>query len=679
MIVGVDIETCSAASLKTQGAAHYAEHPTTRVHCVVITAEDLGGQRLRDWWTPGQELSLFSRECLTNFVVLAHNAAFELSIFKNILVPHFGFPMPGRWRDTMLIAANHNLPLGLYQLGVALGTPHQKDQEGHKLMLSLAKVKQKKGVWIYPQPTAEQLERLVKYCADDVDAMLDCHDKMPTLPREEAQMVEVDRRINERGAMIDTKLAVAIQKMATKREHEIAHVVLDDTLDMIGVRNPAPLKDWLRDQGIELPTAVRKTKDGFRNTDSIDRNAITEILARNDTPELVRDVLDLRLETGRLTSLAKAAKVPRVVCADGRARWQLRYSKAHTGRWSSEQLQLHNLTRPTKSYKQVSGPFLHAIRTGNLDLASMLHSVLEGLSYSLRALVIAGPGLDLIGGDFAGIEARVMALVAGDEEKLAVFRRYDAASTAAERAVLDPYIIAAAKIGSDNRDLGKVCELALQYGMGAIKFRNTALKFGVTLTLKEARRIQLAWRRANRLIVDFWHALQDAVAKSMEQPGVRFLVGDRISVLCSKDCLRIFLPSGRALHYWRPHQKDVVRAIETVDDEGNIVVQEVPMRELRFMRPHKQGMRPESTYGGKLSENVVQAIARDVLRDALLRLDSCDPYDQIVLHVHDSIAVEIRPGLGSPEEFCSVMGEVPTWAPDLPIAVEGYRGRHFKG
>lgn len=677
MIVGVDIETCSAASLKNQGAAHYAEHPTTRVHCVAF-AGLLPSQRFI--WQNGDYLPDWVREGLLTGGAVAHSAAFESSIFKSILVPRFGFPMPKRWIDTMLIAAAFNLPQNLGMLGKSLGTPVSKDMEGRALMLKLAKVKHsKKTGFVFPIPTPEEMAKLCAYCMDDVLTMLGCLARMPKLPAAEHEMIEIDRRINERGVLIDQPLAQAIQTMTVKREHEIARTVFGETLDMIGVKSPQVLIRWLDDQGIVAPTAVRKTDEGFKATPSIDRAAIAKILANPAASEIVRDVLAARIETGRTTSLAKTAKVPRVVCADGRGRWLLRYCKAHTGRWASEFLQLHNLTRPTKAFTQIRETFLRAVRAGNFELVSMLHPVLEGLSYALRSLVIARPGYDLIGGDLAGIEARVMALVAGYEEKLNVFRRYDAATTKAERAALDPYIIAAAKIGTDNRDLGKVCELSLQYGSGAITFCGSALKFGITLTLKQARQTQLAWRKANAPIVDFWHAIQDAVAEAMVHTGQPFFVGDYITVVGSKDCLRIILPSGRALHYWRPHQLDVMREIKTVDDEGNIVIKRVQMRELRFVRPHKRGMKVESTYGGKLTENIVQAIARDVLRDDLRRLDNTDPYDQIVLHVHDSIAVEVPHGIGSVEEFCEVMAVVPDWAPELPIAVDGYRSGHFKG
>lgn len=682
MILGVDIETCSAADIDN-GASPYAEHETTRAHCAVFSLSSRRGDNRVFRWAPGAALpSWVVRHIMSGGPVLAHNAPFEASMWEFVMSPVHGFP-PVRveqWIDTLLVAAALNLPLALGLLGPTIGAAVLKDEEGKKLMLAVADVEKVNGEWIYPVLSPATLARLTDYCEVDVLSMVDCWWKLPRLTREEYQTMIVDRRINARGAMLDLPLAAAMGRMAVKREHEIGAEVWRQTQDLIGMTNVPALMRWLHDRGVVLPKVVRKRADGqFKATESIDRASIATLLAQPTLAPDVRAALSLRIEAGRVTSLAKATKVPVVVNQDGRLRHALRYCRAHTGRWSSEVLQVHNLARSTDDFKIVAEAFAAAVRANDMAAASTLHAVLDGLSFMLRSLVIARPGCDLVGGDYASIEARGMSWVAGFHDKLDVFRRYD--STLGQpkdvRRQLDPYVVAAAKIGSDNRQLGKVCELALQYGMGAIKFRDTAAKAGVQLTLKQAREIQLAWRRANKPIVDFWHRLQDAVAEAMTHFGTPMFVGEHITVIGGKECLRIVLPSGRALHYWRPHQKDVIREIETVDKEGNIITDKVQMRELRFFTADKRGMVPESTYGGKLTENVVQALSRDVLRDALIRLDR-SPY-AVVLHVHDSIAAEVPSGTGEVSEFCRLMAETPSWATGLPIAVEGYRSRHFKG
>ncbi len=673
MILGVDIETCSAADID-DGAAPYAEHPSTRVYVVVFAFSARRGDARTFRWVPGMQLPGWIREWIEQgHPVLAHNASFEASIFKSILGPAYSFPVPtaDQWLDSLAIAASLNLPLALGNLGPAIGAAALKDAEGHALMKELAKVKKKQGVYVYPATTPEKLERLTLYCERDVLSMIDCFWKMPRLPDAEQRMIVEDRRINMRGALLNQQLAAGMEVMASEREREIAAAIWEQTHDLLGVTNVPALTSWLKDRGVLLPKVVRKKSDGtFHATESIDRASISELLTQQ-LPNDVRDALQLRLEAGRVTSLAKAARVPDVVCADGRLRFALRYSKAHTGRWSSEILQLHNLAKPTKAFKIVAADFADAVRAGDIRMARQYHpNVLEGLSFSLRSLVVAPPGFDLIGGDFAAIEARVLAWVAGQDDTLAAF-----ADT-----TRDVYVEDAANVGSDDRQFGKVQRLGLGYGMGAVKFRDTAADppYNLVLSLKRSREVVLGWRDHNKKIVEFWAAVEQACVDAIEERGALFLVGEHIAVTADQECLYVYLPSGRAIHFWRPRRRPVTKRIEVVNKAGEIEVREFDTIELQFFAPHKGGMKIESTYSGKLVENIVQAISRDLLRDALLRLSGHPDYS-VVLHVHDSIAAEVRKGAGSVDNFCSIMAEVPPWAPGLPIAVEGYRSGHFKG
>lgn len=672
MILGVDIETCSAADID-DGAAAYAAHESTRVYCVVFTLSRCRGDHQTHRWFPGRDRlpTWVTMHILNGLPVLAHNAPFEASIFEHILVPHCGFPAvkTEQWLDSLSVAAALNLPLSLGNLGAAIGAAVLKDAEGAKLMKQLAVVKVKKGAYVYPTVTTEQLNRLADYCERDVLSMLDCWWKMPALPPEETATIVVDRRINARGVLLDQALAAAMERMATVREREIGAAIWQQTNDLLTVTNVPALKGWLLDRGVALPKVVRKKTDGtFTATESIDRASMAEILARPGVPPDVRNALEMRIEVGRMTSLAKATRVPAVVSPDGRFRYALRYSKAHPGRWSSEVLQLHNLARSTKEFRTVMAEFTTAVRMGNIDLARGLHPVLDGLSFLLRSLVIAKPGHDLIGGDFAQVEARILAWVAGQHDVLAMF-----ASGA------DVYTADAANVGSDNRQLGKVQRLGLGYGMGPLKFRDTAADppYNLAIEPKRAREVVEGWRANNPKIVAFWSDIESACVEAMECLGCPVFVGDHIHVIANKECLRIVLPSGRAIHCWRPHRRPVTKTIEVINADGEIETREFSTVELRFFTPSKTGMEVESTYGGKLTENIVQGIARDLLRDALLLLDKTI-YD-VVLHVHDSIAAEVPEGVGSVEEFCRLMATVPAWAPGLPVAAEGYRSRHFKG
>lgn len=683
MILGLDIETCSAADIK-DGAPAYAEHPSTVVHCAVFVLSDKRGRSIGTFrWTPGRDLpSWVVGHIEDRYPVLAHNVGFEAAILEHILCPHYGWPkiLTHQWVDSAALAAACSLPQALENLGETIGAATLKDAEGKKLMLSLAKAKpgEEPGTWVYPEVTPEQLNRLLDYCEKDVLCSIDCFWRLPKLPAAEANIVILDRLINKRGVQIDLPFAEAMAKLARKRETQLGMELVELTEDLGRLTGVAAMTDWLMEQGVEVPKVPRRRQDGtVEATHSLSRGVIADLLKGDDLPPQARRVLEIRTEASRLTSLAKIPRIKRMVSADGRLRGALRYGGAHTLRWSSKGIQLHNLARPSKAFRKVAPAFREAVIAGDIDAATAVWPVLEGLSYSLRSLVVAPPGKDLIGGDFAAIEARVLAWLVGQEDKLDVFRRFDAVPPGPVRDALDPYLIAAKKQGSEVRDFGKVLELALGYGMGEIRLQETARAMvGLNLSLKECRKAKLTWRALNPLVPIFWQEIEDAFRNAITDPAAEIVVG-RVRVTGSASCIRIWLPSGRALHYWRPSTKNVIRKMKTVDAEGEVVESEVEMNEIRFYTAGGDGMDLESTYGGKLCENIVQAVARDLLRDALIRLAMT--FYRVVLHVHDSICAEVPEGAGSAEDFCTIMADAPQWAAGLPIAVEGYRSRHFKG
>lgn len=299
----------------------------------------------------------------------------------------------------------------------------------------------------------------------------------------------------------------------------------------------------------------------------------------------------------------------------------------------------------------------------------MMMRPLEAVSNWLRSIIVAAPGHELIAADFNAIEARVLAWLAGESAVLGALA--DPAR--------DVYVEAARTVGSQDRWLGKLCALALGYSMGAIKFATTAASQGIVLPLKEARRITFAWREANQNIVSLWSKLEDACRAAIASRGVVIPVGEFLRVAANKECLQIRLPSGRVIRYWRPSVRTVTKKIQTVDEDGEIVEVERETEEIRFWTSGANAvdMMPESTYGGKLVENVTQGISRDLLGEALLRLESAGY--PVVVHVHDSIVSEVTMGSGSVEQFCSIMETRPSWAADLPLKCEGYRGVRFKG
>ena len=668
-ILGVDIETCSLVNIDTVGAWAYAEHPSTAVHCAVFglsKGPDTPPRLCR--WRPGARVPSWAVEHMrAGLPLLAHNAQFEIAVIEKILNPRHGWPLPklAAWHDSLHYAAAANLPLSLAGLAAVLKGAVPKDEEGSKLMKRVAMVTEVDGALVYPTLTPTEWDELLSYCETDVVSMLSCWFRLPPVPIEETLMMALDREIGRRGVMIDLPLVDRMTRMTSARKAQLADDAFLASDSYLANAISAPgMKTWLAERGVALPKAVRKRPDGsFEAIPTIARKAVLDLLKQQGLAADVRSVLETRLEAGKTASLAKLKRVPQMVGVDGRLRFALRYSKANTGRWSSEGVQVHNLS---KDHLGGARSLVHAmVRAGDSEgLAFVAERPLDALSQMLRSTLIAAPGMDLIGGDFSAVEARVLAWLAGQDDVLEVFE-----------SGRDIYVEDAAKIGSTNRQLGKVQRLALGYGMGAVKFVSSALDYKVVLTLKEARRVQKGWREANPMIVQFWKDCEDAMRSAIETPNKVFTAG-RILVRGDGTCLQARLPSGRAIRFWRPHTKWVKKKIETVDDDGNLVVREFESNEIRFFTPTGRRMEVENTYGGKLAENFTQAASRDLLTRALLRVNPTYP---VVMHVHDSILSEVPTGTGDVTEFCTLMAQRPEWAPDLPVAVEGYRGSYFRG
>jgi len=674
----LDFETFSAADLRRVGAAAYAEHPTTGVWCAALLLE--GEVDREAVWTPDRPLPTWARRHIeAGGLIVAHHAAFESAMLRYCpALAHWPAVEAGQWVDTMLMAALANLPRGMEDLAKVLGCAAQKDMAGSKLMKRLAKVPAGADM---PEATPEELDRLYSYCRQDVRVTREVLHRLPRVPADERRAMVLDRRINERGVAVDLPLAGAAAMMAADRRRAIDAEVWELTGDLVSTSNTHVLLRWLASHGVEVPKVRRKMVDGkYKMTPSIDRASMRKLLERPDLPEVVAKVLRLRTEAGRAASLAKTAKLAPMANADGRLRNCFLFAGASTGRWSSKGVQLHNLTRPPKDFKAIRDAFAEAVLRRDLFTAAGMLPVLEGLSYLLRSMFVAGKDRVLLGFDFASVEARGAAWLAGDSRKLAIFRDYDAAATPEEKTERDPYVLAARAIAAaaegiePDRQMGKIAELALQYGMGDKKFVDFARSAGVAMPYALGRKIRRAWRDTNELIVYLHRELGTAFSELIDETDGERTVG-RLTLRRLRSRIELVLPSGRSLFYWRPSRKVANRLIDRVDDDGNVYEEIVEIEELRYYTAGR-GMELTSTYGGKLLENATQALCRDLLRDAMLRLD--DAGYNLVLHVHDSVSAETLLA-DSEKRFARIASIVPEWADGFPVAVDTYRARYFKG
>ena len=668
-IMAFDVETASAKDID-DGNAAYAQHPTTRVLCAAFTIQTVdaaGDLTWAEWiWRPGKILPPRAVAWLAaGRPILAHNVAMEIEVIKAGLIPGMPLLPMHLWHDSMAMAAACNLPQGLDALASALDASVKKDDVGHALMKRLCKLNED-GTHKHP-PKRGELLRLGEYCLTDNRAELACYNALPPMTASERETWVVDARMNERGVDLDMRFINQLADMAEAQKHLLMAESAEATVwegDALTVYNPnSDAKKFVQAMGVKLPK--RKRSNGTWS-ESLDADACEELLERPDLPPHVKGVLERKIEWGKLTSLAKLKAAPRMLSLDQRIRWQLRFCGAgQTGRWAAKGLQLHNA--PKDRRKTAHTELVRALVVeGNLPMLSACESnVLAALSQCLRSMVKAGDGCDLIGGDYAAIEARVLPWVAYDDGKLQVFRDG-----------IDIYVQSAAAVGSTVRNLGKVQELALQFGMGPIKFRDTAAGYGVILELLEARRITRLWRDRNPLTVDFWSHI-DKACKRVINGGNGEHVG-RVFVFRTADRLCIRLPSGRVLSYWHPRVVPSMKKIPYVTDKGTIEHGEMKGTTIQFWGPVGGRMVLKETYGGKLAENITQAIARDLLAHALVVIDHHPTYD-LALHLHDAACARVASGAGSPEEFCELLTDYPHWAEGLPIEAEGYRSPVFLG
>lgn len=688
-IVGIDIETTSAAELKDCGAWAYTRHPSTRVLVVSWCYAEGPGLGPVYRWYPGDPVPPALVEYLrASGSVLAHNASFEIGVWSNILTPLYDWPPVERtqWRDSQAVGCEMNLPSSLGGLASVLGTLVQKDAEGKRLMMRLAKAKVVDGEVVYPKCTAADLARLSIYCDDDVLSMMHAWHRMVPLSVLEERVWRHDQVVNARGVYLDAPYAAKLLLVAEERTKELARRAQKDSDG--GLSNsvePLALKKWLRGRGVVLPKVTRKNSKGlFVKTESTDKESLGVMLGGTELDPVARKVLENRLEATKATSLRKLRRVPLMVGGDGRLRNALKYCAAGTGRWSSGGLQIHNLPKDKATAEQAKLVDL-LVERGDTDALAMIEErPLSALSQKLRSVVAAAPGRELIAADFASVEACVCAWLAEEEGKvdflhnyfreLARYRRGDRPSKPQ-----DLYEFAAASMGSNQRQLGKVAELALQYGMGDFTFARTATNWGVPLTPVEAGKIKRKWRATNPMIRDFWGQLNDAAMMAVDRRGESITIG-RLRLVCDDRCLYMVLPSGRALRYWKPRIVERgPKKVRYFNNDNELVEAEINKPSLQFWKANnsESGMAVEDTYGGKLVENATQAVSRDLLAESLLRLEAAGY--PIVMHVHDSAASEVFAGTGSVEQFCGIMQEVPAWAHGCPVAADGYRALRFQG
>ena len=640
--LAIDIETYSDVDLISCGVYKYSSSPYFEILLIAYSVDDketvcidvANGEE-----PPKEFIEMLFDDTVTK---TAFNANFERTCFSNFYQHSF---RPEAWRCTAVQAAMLALPLSLEGVGAVLGLDKQKMTEGKELIkyfCSPCKATKSNGgrTRNLPKDAPEKWRQFKTYCIRDVDVEKQIRQRLAKfpIPKREQEIYCLDQRINDRGIMVDRNLvnhAVACdllyKETATARAYELT-----------GLENPnsvSQLKLWLKEKGLEV--------------DSLAKDTVKDLSMKAEGD--VQEVLKLRLATSK-TSVKKYEAIDRSVCAENRVHGLLQFYGANrTGRWAGRLVQIHNLPQNHLPDLELARALVSEGRYEEVEL--FYESTPNVLSELIRTAFVAKPGCRFIISDYSAIEARVLAWLAGEEWRLQVFETHGKIYEASASAMFHVPIEEITKT-SPLRQKGKISELALGYGgaVGALTSMG-ALKMG--LTEEELPGLVSTWRSANPHITAFWWVVDEAAVTAVrdKKPSK---VG-RVSFEYKSGILFVTLPSGRKLSYVKPRMMLNKFGREGLTYEG--------------IGESKKWMRLE-TYGPKLVENIVQAASRDILAEAMLRLEK-EGFD-IVCHVHDEVVLEVPDGKSSVEEVNEIMAVNPVWTEGLPLKAAGFESPFYK-
>lgn len=657
--LSIDIETYSSVDLKKSGLYKYVQSPDFEILLFAYKADN-DPVKIVDL-TRHEEIPFDIKTALLSDKVIKHayNAAFEwycLSKYLRVPVPEAWL---NQWRCTMLHGLYLGYPGGLAVVGEALKLPQDKRKMGvgKSLINYFCKpCKPTKANGNRARNLAkhepEKWKLFKDYCVQDVvteNIILNTLSAFP-VPDEVQKQWELDMRINARGVALDRELisgalycSDCITSELTKKASELT-----------GLANPnsvQQLKAW-----IEAETGKEVT--------DLNKETVADMLIY-DLPDNVTEVLEIRQELGK-TSVSKYEAMAKCICDDGRVRGLLQFYGANrTGRWAGRFVQVQNLPR---NYIETLDMARKFVKQKNLEAVRLLYgNVPDTLSQLIRTAFIPSGSNKLVIADFSAIEARVIAWLAGEQWRLDVFNTHGKIYEASASSMFGVPI---EKIRKGNpeyslRAKGKVAELALGYqgGSGAL-ISMGALKMG--LTEEELPDIVKRWRAANPRIKDLWYTCENAALEVMttgRRTGVNrgIIFAREYDIMTGLDFFTVELPSGRKLYYPHPFLAE--------NDFGK--------QALHYYGTNQQSGKWEvhATYGGKLTENIVQAVARDCLAVTLQRLE--DAGLDVVMHIHDEAVIDCGRDAVTVERACEIMGQHIVWADELPLKAAGFESDYY--
>lgn len=645
-VLGIDIETFSSVDLPKCGVYRYVEAPDYEILLFAYAFDDEEVQMVDMAF--GERLPQAVLDAIDDpdIIKAAWNAQFERTCIGHVLGRTLS---PGSWRCSMVHAASLSLPLSLKEAAKVLKTGEQKDRAGENLIkyfsVPCKPTKANSGrTRNLPEHDQEGWKKFKEYCLQDVRTERDIRKRLEMFPVPEMEWdyYHMDQQINDRGVGIDTELvhqAIACDLMLsdemTKRAYELT-----------GLENPnsvSQLKQWLEEKGIPIDSLGKK-----------DVAAMIKELDKNGCDQEALDMLKLRLQMAK-SSVKKYQAAERYVNRDGRARGLFQFYGANrTGRFSGRGIQLQNLPQ---NHISTLDEARSLVKAGCFEAVEMLYgNTPDVLSQLIRTMLIPKDGYEFIIADFSAIEARVLAWEAGEDWRLEAFKNgKDIYCESASQMFHVPVVKHG--INGELRQKGKVAELACGYGgsFGAL-ISMGALDMG----LKESELPDLIndWRSANPKIVQYWWDVEKAAVETFKTREEHHI--GKLRFQYYSGTLWMVLPSGRKLAYLKPKLQPNRFGRMSLTFEG--------------VGANNKWSRQE-TYSGKLVENATQAIARDILVEAMYRMEQAGL--EIIGHVHDEAILEAPVGRYTVEEVCTLMSENPAWCQDLPLAAAGYKGSYY--
>ena len=634
MVVSIDFETRSAVDLRKTGVYKYASDPSTDIWCMAYKAPWSDDVQV---WLPGDEMDAHLEDWIVEGGLLsAWNANFERTIWNEIMVSRYQWPRTSikQWRCTMAQASAMGLPRALGQAASVLGVEEQKDKAGAALMLRMARPRKVNADGSYTWwNTKDKIDTLVAYCIQDVKTELSVAATLNDMPDSERRLYQLDQRINDRGVKVDLDLIERVSKLANSASENIDAEIKRLTNGQVkAATNAMDLTAWLRSYGLQVK--------------SVDKQTVTRMLGMEKLHPIIKQVLRLR-QDGAKSSTAKYEAMVNAANADNRMRGLLMYHGAATGRWSGRLVQPQNFPRPQKKQDELDQ--IIAKLKADEDVSEYGAGTVLA-SDLLRSMLIAEDGHRLMFADYSAIEARVLAWIAGQTDLVETFRNGGDVYKEMASAI---YNVNVENVTDGQRQVGKMAILGCGYGMGGKRFAEQCATMGINVDEDEAKRIVSVYREKNNRIARYWRDSENEFVEMVKEAG-------RVR------SVELPLPSGRSLTYHNPRiiQRETpwgaMRDTAQVDTLNSVTRQWVS----------------QIIWGGLLTENVVQATARDLMATAMMALE-LKGYN-VILSVHDEIISEVPDDFGSLEEMIDIMTRCPSWADGCPINAEGKEGKRYR-